>query len=126
MNDNRTKHPLRISRYARGMSQVELAARSGVGLTTLRRLEAGDPIAKAVATKLARTLGATLEERLGWREHSVACQAERLVTEPRPCLAAVLAARAAAAAKCDPQASVDSGDPARDDAQPAEPEQAQP
>lgn len=94
MDDKTEKtSPLRVSRVARGLSQPELAVRAGIGLTTLRRLEAGDPITKDVAAKIARALDATADERLGWRQHALEYREERLVNEiaSAPGLAELLA-----------------------------------
>ncbi len=105
MNDERMTNPLRASRLARGLSQAELAVRAGVGLTTVRRLEAGDPVAAPVASKLAKALGASPEERLEWREHAISRRAERLVStiEPPPRLAALLAAKYAREREAAPE-----------------------
>lgn len=54
----KTTNKLRTVRLAIGLAQIELAARSGVGLTTVNRLE-NWPFIPAVdtANKLAKVLG---------------------------------------------------------------------
>jgi transcriptional regulator with XRE-family HTH domain len=51
-------HDIRSARFARGWSQGELAQHSGVGVRTIRRVEAGegDPDSRTI-TRLRHTLG---------------------------------------------------------------------
>lgn len=89
-----SSNPLRKSRVARGLSQPELAVRAHVGVATVQRIEAGGPLTGAVATKLARALGASREEVLGWREGALALKAARVLSRVvSPKLVAVLAAK---------------------------------
>lgn len=47
------------------LTQEELAAKSGVSVTTIRRIEAGEPTRIATARKLAQALGVTVTEMAG-------------------------------------------------------------
>jgi transcriptional regulator with XRE-family HTH domain len=71
MSDDRLT-PLRLSRIKRGLTQEQVAVRAGIATSTLRRLEGGGPLVRDIATKLARALDATPEERLAWLEDTVA------------------------------------------------------
>ena len=57
-----TADRLRVARAARGITQVELAHRSGVSERTIRRLETsvGPPVAATTLLRLARGLDVSL------------------------------------------------------------------
>lgn len=62
-----TGERIKALRREKGLSQVELAARAGIAVNSLRLYEAGkrEPKVDAI-TKLAKALGVTKQELLGW------------------------------------------------------------
>ena len=56
--------PLRAWRQRRALSQRDLAAKSGIGLATIVRLEHGQPARPSSIRRLAEALGLTPEEFL--------------------------------------------------------------
>ncbi len=60
--------PVRVWREHRGLSQGELARRAGVGVSYLSEIETGrKPGSLDAMAKLARALGAAVDDLVGWR-----------------------------------------------------------
>jgi transcriptional regulator with XRE-family HTH domain len=86
-----SESPLRLSRESRGLTQIQLAVKARLSVSTIREAELRGIVSRDAAEKIAKALGAPAAERVAWREHSVASRAEQiLATIPSTHLVALL------------------------------------